>query len=87
MTRQELYHHVAERPKLDRAQLEAQAAGIGEDYINAIEDAAVRIFFRLRFLRGLSWKEVAAVVGCGKAWTSVRDACFRYLNAHPPPGG
>ena len=86
--RERLREPRAERSKLDLAQLEAQAAGVGEDYINAIEDAAIRISFRLRFLRGLSWKEVAAVVGCGKAWTSVRDMCLRYLNAHPtPPGG
>ena len=72
-----------ERPKQDRVQLEAQAASIGEDYINAIEDPFIRMFFRLRFLRGLSWKEVASAVGNGKTWTAVRDACLRYLNAHP----
>lgn len=83
--REKLAEPRAERPKLDRAQLEAQAASIGEDYINAIEDPLVRVFFRLRFLRGLSWKEVAAAAGGGKTWPTVRDACLRYLNDHPEP--
>lgn len=72
-----------EPPKLDRVLLEAQAASVGEDYIAGVEDPLVRMFFRLHFLRGLSWKEVAAVVGNGRLWTAVRDACLRYLNAHP----
>lgn len=72
-----------ERPKLDRAQLEVQAASVGEDYINAIEDPFIRIFFRLRFLQGLSWKEVAAVASGGKTGGAVRDSCLRYLSKHP----
>lgn len=32
-------------------------------YINTIEDYHTRMVFRLRFLRGLAWKEVAAVIG------------------------
>lgn len=81
--RERLAEPRAERPKLDRAQLEAQAAGVGEDYINAVEDPLVRMFFRLRFLRGLSWKEVAAAVGGGRPGSAVRDTCLRYLKAHP----
>lgn len=80
--REKLAELRAERPKLDRAQLEVQAASVGEDYINAVEDPLVRMFFRLRFLRGLSWKEVAAAVGGGRPGAAVRDACLRYLNAH-----
>ena len=73
----------ASRPRLDRASLEQQAAGVGRDYIDAIQDPAVRVFFRLRFLRGLSWQQVAHVAGAGKSWTQVRDAVLRYLAAHP----
>lgn len=72
-----------ERPGLDRDRLEAQAASVSEDYINAIEDPFIRIFFRLRFLQGLSWKEVAAVAGGGKTGAAVRDSCLRYLSKHP----
>lgn len=81
--RERLAEPKAERPKLDRARLEEQAATVGEDYINAIEDPFIRIFFRLRFLHGLSWKEVAAVVGVGKTGAVVRDTCLRYLDRHP----
>ena len=81
--REKLSKPQTERPKMDRAQMEAQAASVGENYINAVEDPLVRMFFRLRFLRGLSWKEVAAAVGGGRPRTAVRDACLRYLNAHP----
>lgn len=81
--REQLREPRQERPKLDRAQLEAQAANVSEDYINAIEDPFIRIFFRLRFLQGLSWKEVAAVAGGGRSWTAVRDSCLRYLSKYP----
>lgn len=82
--RERLAEPRVERPKLDRARLEAQAASVSKDYINAIEDPFIRIFFRLRFLQGLSWKEVAVIVG-GRPWTTVRDACLRYLSKHPGP--
>ena len=81
--REQLMEPRAEPPKLDRMRLEAQAANAGEDYINGIEDPFVRTFFRLRFRRGLSWKEVASAVGGGRTWATVRDACLRYINAHP----
>ena len=77
--RERLAEPRAERPKLDRARLEEQAAAAGEDYINAIEDPPTRIFFRLRFLRGLSWKEVAAVVGGGKTWPAGRCSLMLYV--------
>lgn len=33
------------------------------DYIASIKDARTRMIIRLRFIRGMSWKEVAASVG------------------------
>lgn len=83
--RERLAEPRAERPRLDRDRLEAQAANVGESYINAIGDPFIRIFFRLRFLRGMSWKEVAAAASGGKTGAAVRDACLRYLSAHPVP--
>ena len=38
-----------------------------------------RTYFRLRFIRGLRWKEVAAVVGGGNTEGSVKAAVYRYL--------
>jgi len=37
------------------------------DYISSIKDARTRMIFRLRFIRGMAWKEVAATIG----WISV----------------
>lgn len=48
-------------------------------YIENISDDQARIIFRLRFLRGLSWKEVAAAVGGGNTKDGVKMVCYRYL--------
>ncbi len=48
------------------------------EYISTIKDAQTRMIFRLRFIRGMAWKEVAATVG----WiteSGVRHICRRYL--------
>ena len=66
--------------RLDRDRLEKIAAGVGEDYINSIEEPYIRIFFRLRFLHGMSWKEVAAITG-KRTGAAFRDTCLRYLEA------
>lgn len=81
--RERLIEGRSERPKLDRELLEKQAAGFGEEYINSIEDSFIRISLRLRFLHGLSWKDVAASVGGGKTGSAVRDICLRYVSVHP----
>ncbi|MDE7243942.1 MAG: sigma-70 family RNA polymerase sigma factor [Oscillospiraceae bacterium] len=67
--------------RLDRDRLVKIAADVGADYINAIEDISVRLYFRLRFLHGMNWKEVAALTG-KRTGAAVRDACLRYLDAH-----
>ncbi len=57
------------------------AARYGEvaRYIEGIPDDQARLIFRLRFLRGLSWGEVADVIGGGNTKDSVRMVCYRYL--------
>lgn len=52
-----------------------------ERYINGIPEDQVRLIFRLRFLRGLSWGEVAAIIGGGNTKDSVRMVCYRYLDS------
>lgn len=52
-------------------------------WIDTIEDLPTRMIFRLRFLRGLEWKAVAALIDGGRPGAAVRDACLRYLKAHP----
>lgn len=48
-------------------------------FIQSIDDDQTRLIFRLRFLRGLAWKEVAAVIGGRNSEDSVRMVCYRYL--------
>lgn len=50
-------------------------------FIQGIDDDQTRMIFRLRFLRGLTWKEVAAVVGGRNSEESVKMVCYRYLGA------
>ena len=49
-------------------------------FIQGIDDDQTRIIFRLRFLRGLAWKEVATVVG-GNTEESAKRICYRYLSS------
>lgn len=50
------------------------------EWIKTIDNDQTRLIFRLRFMRGLSWKEVAAVIGGRNSEDSVRMACYRYLD-------
>lgn len=54
-----------------RREVEAYIAGIDDDY--------TRLIFRLRFLHGLSWGEVAGIVGGRNTADGVRMLCKRYL--------
>lgn len=48
-------------------------------FIDGIADAQTRIIFRLRFLRGLSWKTVADYIGGRNTEQGVKMICYRYL--------
>lgn len=50
-----------------------------EEFVESIEDYYIRTIFRLRFKRGLSWKEVAKIIKGGNTEETVRAACYRYL--------
>ena len=50
-----------------------------EGFIRGIKDNQTRIVFRLRFLRGLSWKEVSQILGKYTTEKSVSDLCYRYM--------
>ena len=63
--------------------LEQEAAAQGKavaQYIESIHDDQTRLIFRLRFLRGLGWKEVAVIVGGGNTEGSVKKVCYRHLD-------
>ena len=50
-------------------------------FISAIENDQTRMIFRLRFLRCLTWGEVATVIGGHNTEGSVQKICYRYLDA------
>lgn len=50
-----------------------------EDFVQTIDDPYMRTLFRLRFERGLSWKEVALVLGGGNSEENAKNSCYRYL--------
>lgn len=63
--------------------LEQEAAsrrGEIAQYIAGIPDDQARLIFRLRFLRGLSWGEVASIVGGRNTEAGVKMVCYRYLS-------
>lgn len=51
-----------------------------EHYISSIPEDHIRLIFRLRFLRGLTWGEVAAIIGGGNTENSVKKICYRHLS-------
>lgn len=48
-------------------------------YIQTIEDSQTRMIFRLRFIHGMAWKEVAAAVGGRNTENGVKNTCYRYI--------
>ena len=50
-----------------------------ERWISDIPDSLTRQIFRLRFVNGLSWDQVAYGVGGGNSVEAVKKRCYRYL--------
>ena len=50
-----------------------------EEWVNNIEDDKTRMIFRLRFLHGYSWGEVAYYIGTGISEDTAKQVCYRYL--------
>ena len=51
-------------------------------FIDTIEAAYIRTILRLRFIRCLTWKEVARTIGGRNTSDGVRMAVYRYLVKH-----
>ena len=49
-------------------------------YIGTIADSRTRMIFQLRFLRCLTWDEVAAIIGGRNTVSGVKMICYRYLD-------
>ena len=50
-----------------------------EQFIRRIPDDRTQMVFRLRFMRGMTWPEVADVFGGGNSTNGVQKMCYRYL--------
>ena len=50
--------------------------------IGTIGDLQTRMIFRLRFICGFTWKEVAALIGGSNTECSVKNICYRYMKAN-----
>ena len=59
-------------------EIQRTAPPIG-DFINEIEEPRLRPLFRFRFLYGLSYTDIANVLGPGTTAESVQMRCSRYL--------
>lgn len=51
-----------------------------ERFIAQIPDSITRQVFTLRFVEGMSWRQVARALGGGNNAGSVRMMCYRYLD-------
>lgn len=49
------------------------------EFIAEVKDDKTRTMLRLRFVRGLSWKEVAQIMGRWATANSVKSACYRCI--------
>lgn len=67
-----------------RYQLDEKKASESEirKFTSGISDALTRSVFNLRFVGGMSWKEVADAVGGSNSEGSVRQLCYRYLRVN-----
>lgn len=59
------------------------------EFIDKTGNVRMRMILRLRFVRQLSWQEVAEYIGGKETEYSVKQACYRYVEARsttPLPG-
>lgn len=66
-----------ERLKIEMDRVEREIAC----YIETIPDIQTRLIFRLRFLRCMTWDEVADTIGGRNTVSGVKKTCYRYLDA------
>ncbi len=72
-----------ERLKIEMNQAERKITS----YIETIPDIQTRLIFRLRFLRCMTWDEVATVIGGRNTVSGVKKICYRYLDAEEKQKG
>lgn len=71
---------MTERIRYLKEEINRAEAAVTE-FVESIENDQTRMIFRLRFLRCLTWGEVAAVIGGRNTEDGVKSACYRYLSS------
>lgn len=71
--------HMEERVN-ELAKLTAESAAPIEAWISGIDDFYTQTIFRLRFLHGMTWQEVADRIGGGNTVQSVQMICYRKIS-------
>jgi hypothetical protein len=66
------------RIQFQRKQIEKEAIPIHK-FIDEIDNAQVRIILLLRFIKCLSWIEIANTLRGGNTEDSVKKCCYRFL--------
>lgn len=64
--------------------VERSEVGVKE-YIDTIQDNRTKLIFKLRFVCGFSWAEVADVIGGRNTEEAVKSVCYRYLQVDGEP--
>jgi len=57
-----------------------------ERYIASVPDSLTRQILTLRFVNGLTWRQVAMCIGGGNTEDAVRKTCSRYLESTKAEG-
>lgn len=52
-------------------------------YLDSVEDPVSRFILYLRYVDGLSWKQIAVRHGCGASEDAMRKAAARYMDKNP----
>lgn len=60
-------------------EIEEEERDIVNPFLNSISDDRIRMMFRLRFIRCLTWGEVATVIGGRNTEDGIKSACYRFL--------
>lgn len=64
-----------------KTQIESEEEKV-KQFIDSIPKGKTKMVFRLRFIRGLTWKQVSATLGKYETENSVKDTCYSYLNLY-----
>ncbi len=51
-------------------------------FVHSISDSQTRLIFHFRFLRGMSWGQIAALIGGGNNAGSVKNTCYRFIKKY-----